>query len=744
LETIALKCMEKEPRSRYQNAGELADELERFLTHRPIAARPIGRMERSWRWCKRHPLVASLTAGIIAALAIGLAGVTWQWLATKRAEQGRTVAQVESLLSASPEAIPTLLSSLAPYRSEVAPVLRRRLSDTRISADEKLRAHLGLLADDASHAEPLFESLFTGDMSTFLLVRDQLLASPVRLEQRCVTLLKNGDLKPDVRFRAACFLAAAPQIARTAWNAHANFIADQLLTEVLERPSEYAALSNGLSPMAAELVAPLADVYRDAAAAESRRRAATHLLADYAKDESITLANLLLDAEPWQFSILMPIIAGRHRTAAVDYLAASLSTDEPTKASTDSLDTLTKKRANAAIALIQLGSAHAAWPLLASNADMSARSYFIDRFARAGASAEPIIQRIPTESDTAVRRALYLTLGGFSTSDIREARLAALKPTLISSFRDDPDGGIHAAVRWLLTQWNLKEQVGQAESELAKLQLTSATQNGGWHVNSENHTMLLHGPATFQMGSPPDEPGRYQEEPRHERHIDRTFAIAMCETTIAQYQEFDPDWRHFEADESKDRNCPVYFVSYNRAAAYCNWLSQREGIPNDQWCYVEEPGRGEFLKEAENCLTLLGYRLPTEAEWEYACRAGTTTARFFGHSAELLPKYAWCPANSPLGRKHPVALKKPNDAGLFDVYGNVDEICHDRLRDSKGGAVANLIVTRGGAAGDLLPPRSALRNFAFNDPDNPNQGGLAMGFRVAKSIAVEPTAKPEQ
>jgi hypothetical protein len=195
LETIVLKCMEKEPHNRYQNAGELADELERFLTHRPIAARPIGRMERSWRWCKRHPLVASLTAGIIAVVAIGFAGVTWQWLATKRAEQGRTVAQVESLLNASPEAIPTLLSSLAPYRSEVAPVLRRRLSDTRTSADEKLRAHLGLLADDASHAEPLFESLFTGDMSTFLLVRDQLLASPVRLEQRCVTLFEKRRLE---------------------------------------------------------------------------------------------------------------------------------------------------------------------------------------------------------------------------------------------------------------------------------------------------------------------------------------------------------------------------------------------------------------------------------------------------------------------------------------------------------------------------------------------------------------------
>ena len=214
METIALKCMEKEPRHRYQTAGELADELERFLTHRPIAARPIGRIERSWRWCKRHPLVASLTGVIVAVVAIGFASVTWQWLATKRAEHGRTLAQVDSLLGATPEAIPTLLSSLAPYWSDVAPLLRHRLSDDEIAPDEKLRAHLGLLAEDASHAEPLFESLFSVDMKTFLLVRQRLLECPVEFVNRCWELLNNRDLPVNVRFRAACYLAAAPPASR--------------------------------------------------------------------------------------------------------------------------------------------------------------------------------------------------------------------------------------------------------------------------------------------------------------------------------------------------------------------------------------------------------------------------------------------------------------------------------------------------------------------------------------------------
>jgi formylglycine-generating enzyme required for sulfatase activity len=496
--------------------------------------------------------------------------------------------------------------------------------------------------------------------------------------------------------------------------------------------------------MASEITAELTRVYRDVGMLESRRRAAANLLTDYAKDEPTVLTGLLLDSEPWQFSVLMPVIEDRHRATTVDFLGKFLASDGATSVTSVSVDTLAKRRANAAIALIQLDAAEAAWPILALSSDASARSYFIDRFAQAGSSARRIISRIQSENDVGVRRALYLTLGGFSTGDIPGTQLDSLKSALVSSFRHDPDAGVHAAIRWLLTRWGLEAQAENIERDLAQQPATSTAQNGGWHVNSHHHTMLVHGPATFQMGSPPDEVGRHNEEPQHERHINRMFAIAMCETTIAQYEKFDPEWHELDTDDAESEKCPVYFVSYNRAAAYCNWLSQNEGIPEDQWCYVQSRENAEVLTEAENCLTLVGYRLPTEAEWEYACRAGTTTARFFGHAAELLHQYAWCPANSPLGRKHPVGLKKPNDAGLFDVYGNADEICHDRIRDAKGDSFANLVVTRGGAAGDLVPPRSALRNFAFNDPDNPNQGALAMGFRVARTIAVEPKSQPNK
>jgi WD40 repeat protein/serine/threonine protein kinase len=79
LETICLKCLEKEPAKRYQSAQELADELDRFLRDQPIQARPVTRVERTWRWCRREPALAGLIVALYLALALGLAGILWQW-----------------------------------------------------------------------------------------------------------------------------------------------------------------------------------------------------------------------------------------------------------------------------------------------------------------------------------------------------------------------------------------------------------------------------------------------------------------------------------------------------------------------------------------------------------------------------------------------------------------------------------------------------------------------------------------
>ena len=93
VETIALKCLQKEPEKRYDSAAALAEDLRRFLGGEPIVARPVPFWERAWRWCRRHPAPAALTAAVVLVAALGLAGILWQWgeavkardLASKRA-----------------------------------------------------------------------------------------------------------------------------------------------------------------------------------------------------------------------------------------------------------------------------------------------------------------------------------------------------------------------------------------------------------------------------------------------------------------------------------------------------------------------------------------------------------------------------------------------------------------------------------------------------------------------------------
>src|SRR5215813_9280603 len=144
--------------------------------------------------------------------------------------------------------------------------------------------------------------------------------------------------------------------------------------------------------------------------------------------------------------------------------------------------------------------------------------------------------------------------------------------------------------------------------------------------------VLIPGPGEFWMGSPRTEAERQggpddRFEQRHYRRIGRLFAIAAQEVTVEQFQRFRKDHRYNKA-YARTVDCPMNGVTWYDAAAYCNWLSKEEGIPEEQWCYKEN-AEGKY-ERAANHLQRTGYRLPTEDEWEYACRAWADTRFSFG------------------------------------------------------------------------------------------------------------------
>src|SRR5262249_11911962 len=122
---------------------------------------------------------------------------------------------------------------------------------------------------------------------------------------------------------------------------------------------------------------------------------------------------------------------------------------------------------------------------------------------------------------------------------------------------------------------------------------------------------------------------------------------------------------------------PATSLTYYEALEFCNWLSEKEGIPEDQWCYPRKIGPG--MKPHPDYLRRTGYRLPSESEWEHACRSGSEERGHYGSDPALLARYGHFSGNSSY-RAWPVGQKRPNDLGLFDAEGNVSTWCGEQVR----------------------------------------------------------------
>jgi sulfatase modifying factor 1 len=260
---------------------------------------------------------------------------------------------------------------------------------------------------------------------------------------------------------------------------------------------------------------------------------------------------------------------------------------------------------------------------------------------------------------------------------------------------------------------------------------SNPAQAGQTFVNSIGMKFVSIPPGSFMMGQ--YQGGDWDERPVHKVNITQPFAVSATEVTNVQYEQFEPEHRALRGKlgYSKQDNEAVIFINWYDAVDFCKWLSKKEDRP---------------------------YRLPTEAEWEYACRAGTETAYFTG---ETLPKefyknarISWFPDPAhPLPAAEPMPLTvgqtEANPWGLYDMHGNVEEWCYDwygpyepnEQTDPVGRADGDFKVTRGGShSTPIIYLRSANRLGTL-----PDDKSWLIGFRVVagEMPKTEPLASPE-
>jgi formylglycine-generating enzyme required for sulfatase activity len=396
-------------------------------------------------------------------------------------------------------------------------------------------------------------------------------------------------------------------------------------------------------------------------------------------------------------------------------------------------------KARLAIVALHLGAKELARSMCQPSADPVQLTEFVDVSTSWHGdliALSPIAQRI---DDSHLRTALCLGAGdALAQPSLPPLAADSWRPILGKWYQKNADARTHSATGWALRQ---------SKSMLPPIEETDLPTPGTdwWHIDP-GLTLLRVAAGSFQRQNPDD-----SNAPKHTIDVSE-FWISDREITGRQFRNFtaDKDYaKEHPAETPPARrgaffSHPVQYVSWYDAVMYCNWLSRK--LERDTCYNIAKKDSSTY--EVELVPGADGFRLPTEAEWEYACRAGTTTSYSCGDDERRIAGYGWFLENSG-DQTQPVGSKKPNLWGLFDMHGNVQEWCQDWFAenyyeespptDPTGPSEGAARVIRGGGFGwEPKLCRSAVRNGV-----GPELLYVDVGFRVVCSPSSQPSELAE-
>ncbi len=750
LETICLKCLHKEASQRYDSAFDLAHDLECFLEQRPIRARRVSWLDRVWKFAKRNPALAAMCLLLPLTVLAGILGVVTvsralEANARERQEQIQLEGLATAIINSDINQLPTLLQQVDANPIVAGKFLRRGQQISGLSEQQRLNLILALLPANDQSAEKIWSRLWEADPRTLIVLTDRLNHTDPQFSLRCREHLFNSTHAAEERFRAAAALTHIHDVS--------SFSQDQSVVQLVARelvrvaPSEFGDWKGRFSPLVPQLADALEEIRVDPSQSEQARLFAIDVLCEQASAYPERILQLLVEAEPNHFRVVMD--RAKVRRAAIVEAATSLLKDSPSDAFLDAFDedTWAERQAKAAVMLLHFGHGEVVWPLLKHSPEPRVRGHLIHLIPALQVPPETLWNQLLVTEDLSVRFALLLTLAEFLRVDQTMTLPTHVLNRLQQWYQNSPEASIHSAIAVLIRR---QSDDGAISLQDANVSLDQAlAKQLRWFVNSQGQTFSIIDMVPFYMGSDDQESWRDRDERQHLRSVERRFAMSTTEVTREAILRWRTDFQFNQRGVTPRPFCPIGSVGWYEAAGYCNWLSQQDGVPEEQWCYVpnEQGEYAEGMHAKPGLLQLQGYRLPTEAEWEFACRSGTQTQRFYGDAEKLLSLYAWY---SPLAEDecHEVAELLPNDYGLFDILGNEFEWCNDVYH-----AYINLAEETDpltvGAYGDhevtFDDQRRVLRGGSFEytarhsrssyrSYDNLNNRVLDNGFRIARTV----------
>ncbi len=643
-----------------------------------------------------------LVAGMLLLGLLGFA--SWQLLEMK------AHAWVEKLQAADVDQVVQIAKEDGPSRHRALPLLRQGFEQAIPHSREQLNFSIALLENDQGQIAYLIDRLLVDDLETSLAIRDALAPYREAVVDPLWEVALNPACTESARLRAALALsrlatakgweATGPDADR--WAQIAEPTAEILVSTLDTNPVYFSELVKAIEPVAHVLSEPLEAIYRSNQ--DGRRSMATNILASIAAEEPEILQRLILDADIDQFQRLSPLL-DRHRARILDAIGAELAeTDfQAVSVSADSDETQACRKAVAVLCMLRMGDPRIPWRVFQQAPDPRCRTFLIHNAAKYGISIEILMDRLSIEEDPSILRGLLFTIGQYPpeqrSQTVREEVVALVQ----NRFLAHQDAGLHAAAEWFLKNWNLPNQDAMILEKLQAAMQMESSRN--WYLTHDGQLMVI-----IDAREVPD--------------IRRIYAISAKEIMLEQMKRHHPGYR-YNPNVMVDKTSPAGTSTWLQAVEFCESYNQSEKIDSSNSCYFGPGARkeGELIRAD---LEQTGYRLPTQAEWEYACRAGTVTSRYYGNRDDLLTHYAWYFENSE-GKLWPVGRRMPNDFGLFDLYGNVLEWTTD-LSES-----GERILIAGGGMGHQAE-RLTSSTFA---PAEHSVKFDSYGFRIARTIEFE-------